>query len=198
MKISRYILFFSVITISFFCKSKNDDNRNIDTNLYEIKRNREDLSEILTEGNENQDLETNKNQSESPPKQYNISSRAISKDPDCPKCDIDLIWLADEHISRISYQEIYNVLCTISEECLDNVEFSEYSNKILHTILEHYTNDFMFICIENDSILKEYHFSELSNPLKYYNYQDVFKRIQSIDSKSIVKTKVLEALEEID
>ena len=115
----------------------------------------------------------------------------------CEKCNIKLVVEVEKNLDSLSYNHIYNLLCTIDESCSNNAEFSEFSNRMLFSVLQRYPTDFIKVLDKYPELQKNYLFKELSGPLLDYDIQWIIGRIKSAEVDGKVKRKAIESLQKI-
>ena len=55
---------------------------------------------------------------------------------DCKKCDIEKLLDLSENLENLNYETVKNFICTFDSTCINNIEFSEWSNELLFKLLE--------------------------------------------------------------
>ncbi len=60
---------------------------------------------------------------------HEVESNGVSDD--CEKCKIGLVADVEKNIDNLTEKKLLGFLSTFDESCVDNVEFSEYSNTVL-------------------------------------------------------------------
>ncbi len=112
----------------------------------------------------------------------------------CDKCDLEKVRIVNQHLDSLTYQMLTEFLCTFDNSCKNNVEYSEFSNETLFSVLEKAPNLFFQVMatrqIDNKIILKE-----IENPINdLINLQTVYDKTKIATTKTELKTKYLNAL----
>ena len=55
---------------------------------------------------------------------------------DCKKCDIEKLLDLSENLENLNYETVKNFICTFDSSCINNIEFSEWSNELLYKLVE--------------------------------------------------------------
>jgi len=112
----------------------------------------------------------------------------------CTHCNILVIKHTEDHINNLSYVDLQCFLKTFSKDCLNSIEYSEYSNDILYKVLEKYPENFIRCMTIEKTIDSNYILSELSTPLLDINCAVIFKKVQNASGSVLIKDKILKAL----
>jgi hypothetical protein len=108
------------------------------------------------------------------------------------KCDISILGQIDSNIENLTQKEIEDFLLTFDASCHDNVEYSEFSNELLFTILDKHTLTILTV-LENkrkDSKIEEI-LNGLSSPVNdSFNIEGLISRV----SKIIINNELREQL----
>ena len=120
----------------------------------------------------------------------------ITAQKECERCDIQKIKAVYENIDKLTYKIINEFLCTFDKSCELNVEYSEWSNEMLFTIIEKNT-DLYFEVLENlNQQKKDYLLKEIENPIHDgIDFQKIHDRIKSSNTTEELKNKYLTAME---
>lgn len=110
------------------------------------------------------------------------------------KCDLKKLIIIHEKIDSLSFQIVEDFLYTFDESCNINVEFSEWSNELLYSVLDKSTNLFFEVLnserIINDSCI----FKSFCDPVKDYDYQKYYNKIKFVETDENVKNLYQSAL----
>jgi len=115
----------------------------------------------------------------------------------CDKCKIEKVSDANAHLDSLTFQIVFDFLCTLDSTCKINVEFTEWSNEILFKIL--YKNPDLFFKailtgqLNNKAILKV-----IRSPLLDYNIQVIYDKVKSLKIQQEIKIEFLNALRVAD
>lgn len=121
------------------------------------------------------------------------------KDIECSQCDIEIVLKLDEQIDSVSYNLLYQFLCTFDHSCLNNLEYSQFSNEILYETLKKHPGAIIEIISKHPELNREYIYKEISSPLLDYDYNSIIKSLKSLDLNSNdeeVKIQVIKSLED--
>jgi len=112
----------------------------------------------------------------------------------CPHCDIENVKSTEENLKNLNKNEITCFLQGFNDSCKYNIEYSEYSNKVLFEVLQAYPKDFFSILSNNQQINKKYIYSEIANPIIDYDFGKIIDQIIAINLKSKTKNEVIKQL----
>ncbi|GAB5533751.1 MAG: hypothetical protein Roseis3KO_55280 [Roseivirga sp.] len=129
---------------------------------------------------------------------FQIVSKGVIESKSCDKCDITVISFTDQHLDSLGYQDIYDLLCTIETTCADNIEFSEYSNEVLHRVLFYYTADFVLVASKFPYLMSSGVYSMLTEPLIDYDFDKLSLRLDSIEGDPEIIGKIKTTLENVN
>jgi len=112
----------------------------------------------------------------------------------CDKCDVEKVRLVNQHLDSLTDQMLSEFLCTFDNSCKNNVEYSEFSNETLFTVLEKAPTLFFQVLttrqIDDKIILKE-----IENPINdLINLQAVYDKTKLATAKTELKSIYLNAL----
>lgn len=113
---------------------------------------------------------------------------------DCVLCNIKEVVKTEKKINNIKEVQIRKFLCTIKKECQTNIEFSEYSNKVLFALLDKHMNEVVKVLSDNKSMDMEYILFQVSNPLLDYNIKDLLLKVEKSGGKAEIKIQLINAL----
>jgi hypothetical protein len=112
---------------------------------------------------------------------------------DCKKCDIDKVKIVNEHLDSLTFQMIYDFLCTFDSSCRTNAEFSEWSNETIFKLLDKSPKLFFQVIVkgqvDNKLILRE-----VEGPIRDYDLQKIYNKIKTINVLSEIKIEYLDAI----
>jgi hypothetical protein len=109
-------------------------------------------------------------------------------------CNIEKVKYLDQNIYNAQPSEILSFLLTLSKECRNNVEFMEYSNEVLFTVLNSRTEVVINLVKSNKEIEMEEFFHYLRNPINdNIEPQQIVEKLNLIENDSL-KIKMLNAL----
>ena len=55
---------------------------------------------------------------------------------ECKKCDTNALLELSKNLDSLKYEYVLNFVCTFDSSCQNNVEFSEWSNRLLFKLVE--------------------------------------------------------------
>lgn len=112
------------------------------------------------------------------------------------KCDRAILLSTSNKIGQLTYKEITNFLLTFGKECKDNVEYSEWSNEILFSLLDKQTElTLKTIKKEENKIEKDEILNNLSEPV--HDKGDIKELIAKVDKVKLngrLKKEIIERL----
>ncbi|WP_276371745.1 hypothetical protein [Chryseolinea sp. H1M3-3] len=115
------------------------------------------------------------------------------------KCDGPVLSIIADKIGKANQKEIADFLLTFGEECRNNIEYSEWSNELLFSLLDKQT-DLTVNTIEKEEkrLEMEAILEDLSSPLLDPNIKDIISRIERVKIKKELKDKIIERLRTAD
>ncbi|WP_025667874.1 hypothetical protein [Aquimarina megaterium] len=128
-------------------------------------------------------------------KESKIETQEISSIESNKKCDIEKVISLKEQLPNVSNESIRAFLSTISADCKNNVEFSQFSNEVLFEVLEAKPIDVILIIGKENTIDKDEVYRMLESPInESVNLNKLIANIDEIKIQSTEKTKFLEVL----
>ena len=146
-----------------------------------------ELSELLG-ANEQESLPTESNEPE--PRKKTISLSSLEPTP----CNINVILYAYENIDSMSTEAIDIFLNVFSEECNNNVEFSEFSQEMIFEVFGKYPGEVAELITKNDYNMKAL-IAELEAPLLDPLVGPIISDFRSTEIKNAKIDSVIAALE---
>jgi len=177
------IIIASLIVIALACKGKVpespvEENSKVKTEIESA------VSDLLNEeSSEVAALDTLKLTS------YKLTSKT------CIKCSMEPLITVKKNIGILRYQDLYNFFCTFDDSCSNNVEYVEFSNKMLYKVLTKYPQDVVKILSE-EQFDREYILKAISSPLLDYNYEAIMNEIQKAPGDETIKQLMVESIRE--
>ncbi len=116
------------------------------------------------------------------------------------KCDGTVLLSTSEKIGKLNQKEVTEFLLTFGQECRNNVEYSEWSNELLFSLLDKQT-DLTVKTIEKEEKIIEMDefFDDLSSPIHDpINIKNIISKIEKIKFKKELKDKIIERLRTAD
>jgi hypothetical protein len=116
------------------------------------------------------------------------------------KCDGTVLSTIADKIGKAKQKEIADFLLTFGQECRNNVEFSEYSNELLFSLLDKQTGlTVKTIEKEEKRLEMEAILEDLSEPIHdMNNIKSIITRIEKVKIKKELKDKIIERLKTAD
>jgi len=113
---------------------------------------------------------------------------------DTIKCNILVIRQIEEKLKTLKSSEIRLFLSTFSKDCSHNIEYSEYSNKVLFKVLELYPAELIECISSNKEIDIDYILSEISIPLLDINGKRLLDIINKASGDARIKASLIIAI----
>ena len=112
------------------------------------------------------------------------------------KCDGTVVLSTKNAIGQLTREEVSDFLLTFGKECINNIEYSEFSNEVLFALLEEHTDltlttmEGMGKEIEIDVLLKE-----IASPLHdLIDIKGILEKVETAKVSKHFKSKVVEQL----
>jgi hypothetical protein len=112
------------------------------------------------------------------------------------KCDVTVLRMISMDIGKLNEDEIGDFLLTFGKECRSNVEYSEWSNELLFSLLDKQTElTLRTIEKERNRIEIEEILGELSSPVHDgIEIKELITRVEKLKIDEMLKKKVMERL----
>jgi hypothetical protein len=112
------------------------------------------------------------------------------------KCDVTILRMISMEIGELKQDEIREFLMTFGKECRNNVEYSEWSNELLFSLLDKQTVlTLRTIEKERNKIELEEILGELSSPVHDgIEIKELMTRVKKMTFDEMLKKKVIERL----
>lgn len=97
---------------------------------------------------------------------------------DCEKCNLNILLEVSENIENLNSKLISDFVCTFDSTCVNNAEFSEWSNELLFKVVK---NDINLLNKSLHELGYDYVLliaNELANPIIDVDYYSVYEIIQ--------------------
>ena len=127
---------------------------------------------------------------------FNITDRLIVVSM-CNKCDMDAVIEIEKSKGNLSYQRIYNLLCTLERSCQSNAEYSQESNRMLYLLLEKCPAALMDVLNLHPDLASPYFYDQISSPLLDYNCKSIDSAVRKTKGNTQVRQSVLKALSKV-
>jgi hypothetical protein len=111
----------------------------------------------------------------------------------CDKCNIDKVKAVNDHLNSLTFQIVSDFLCTFDSTCINNVEYSEWSNETLFKVLEKSPTIF-FKVLARGQVDNKLLLWEIANPIHEFDLQKIYNKVESASAPTDIKSKYLKAL----
>jgi len=118
-----------------------------------------------------------------------------NKSVDCKRCNISIVREVEADIEKLSDTQLKLFLCSFGDSCSNNIEFSEYSNKVLFDVLQNYPEKMIRVLGQDSNLDLAYLFSVLSSPLSDYDLDLIYKKVESCRGSEDIKRNILKSIE---
>ncbi len=111
----------------------------------------------------------------------------------CYKCDISKVLVVNENLNNLTLTMVSQFLYTFDSACVNNAEYSEWSNEILFKLIDEAPGIFFQVIemeINDDSAI----LNEIQNPVCDFDFQKIYDKIKTSTANADVKAKYLKAL----
>ena len=120
-------------------------------------------------------------------------STALATD-NCDKCDINKVKIVNAHIDSLTFQAVSEFLCTFDASCINNVEYSEWSNETLFKVLNKAPAIF-FQVIAKGQVDKNLLLKEVESPIHdLIDLSKTYNNLKSASAPSDTKSQFLNAV----
>lgn len=111
-------------------------------------------------------------------------------------CNTQILKETDKNIDKLSAEQVGRFLLTLSKECEESAEFSEWSNELLFDVLTRYPITVIQIMdygsVDNDEILQE-----IATPVNDgIDLNGILNKVKAVQSSGKSKAKVIAKLNE--
>jgi hypothetical protein len=111
------------------------------------------------------------------------------------KCDTAILVSTNDKSGKLNQEEIKDFLSTLGKDCKDNVEFSEWSNELLFTVLSKQTDltlkmiEKLEYKVELDVILEI-----LKSPISDINIKNILSQVNKVKINKGLKKQIINSL----
>jgi len=126
-----------------------------------------------------------------------LTESKISKEYQTDRCNIQSVVDVKMAITseKLNKDLLVKFLYSFDDSCKNNAEYSQFSNAILFTTLEHHSSLVIEILAENGELNHDYIFSEISRPIHDgIDLNKIFESVEKSESDAQIKDKLLESL----
>ncbi len=143
-----------------------------------------------------EEKKVNTSQIETPKIEIENKTEEISPTETNQKCDISKVASLKKELPNASKEAIQAFLSTISVDCKNNAEFSQFSNAVLFAVLYSKPMDVISTIEKEDIIDKNEIYKMLENPINdAIDLKDLVGVIDKLEIQNTDKTKILESLQ---
>jgi len=114
-------------------------------------------------------------------------------DKNCKKCDLEKVKTVNEHLDSLTFQIVNEFLCTFDNSCINNAEYSEWSNETLFKVLDKAPTIF-FQVVAKGQVDKKILLRQIENPINDIDIQIIYNKIKETKVPTDLKTEYLNAL----
>ncbi|HWA35055.1 MAG TPA: hypothetical protein VG737_13030 [Cyclobacteriaceae bacterium] len=116
------------------------------------------------------------------------------------KCDTNLLLSTSKRVGKLTHKEISDFLMTFGEECRTNVEFSEWSNEVLFSILDQQTDAILRVIDKGEKWLAiEVILESFSAPVnETVRISDLIQKVNATTISSKTKNQVIDRLKMVE
>lgn len=113
---------------------------------------------------------------------------------ECKRCDVNLLARLSQRIRSLTNQDIYDLLCTVDDECSDNVEFVELANDMLYQALMIYPRPIIAHLSRGSSFDNAFIYLQLETPILDYDFDHIADNINKIEGYEEYKIRIIAAI----
>ena len=116
------------------------------------------------------------------------------------KCDGTILLLTSERIGKLKQDEIRDFLLTFGPECKNNVEYSEWSNELLFSLLDKQT-ELTLKTIEKEQRQIEMNeiLNDLNSPINdLIDIKEIIVKVDNVNMNKRFKNRIIEQLKSAD
>ena len=116
------------------------------------------------------------------------------------KCDRTILLSTSNNIGQLTQKQIADFLFTFGKECRNNVEYSEWSNELLFSLLDKQTElTLKTIEKEEKKIEKDEILNDLSEPIHdMIDLKELIAKIDKVKMNGRLKNEIIEKLKSAD
>ncbi|MCX2682140.1 hypothetical protein OOZ15_19495 [Galbibacter sp. EGI 63066] len=133
-------------------------------------------------------------------KRKEVTSKEVTntiEKKDSIKCNIDVIVETYNNVSSLDNKMIELFLLTFDSECINNVEYMEFSNEVLFKVLHNEPGLVLKLMSEDSSLERKAILNTLANPINdEININDLINRIENIKTRDYIemRNQILDSL----
>ena len=123
-----------------------------------------------------------------------LTFTTVFAENNCVKCDLDKVKIVNEHIDSLTFKMVSDFLCTFDDSCINNVEYSEWSNETLFKVINKAPTLF-FKVIEKGQVDNNLLLKEIESPINdLIDLQGTYDKLNSTTVSPDIKSKYLNAV----
>ena len=175
--------------IVFSCQEKNKDAQEGKGLVLDYAS--PDLSGVLDTVNEKELL---KRANSSKANQVQIIRKTRIDEISGESCDALTLLYISQHLDSLTEEAVALFLSTFSEECRNNVEFSQWSNELLYKVIHADVNLYMKVLVDNKPDNLEIILNDLREPIIETDLPGLYDKIKTSMAPRELKEQHLEAI----
>lgn len=111
-----------------------------------------------------------------------------------PKCDANTLLAVSQNMDNLSLDLAVRFVDTFDKSCRNNVEFTEWSNKLLFQVIKKQTSLYFKALLKATDETKNEILYTFSSPLLDYNYQEIYDKVKATDVDTKIRQPYLDSL----
>ncbi len=119
---------------------------------------------------------------------------SITVATECKKCDVSLLARLGQRMRSLTNQDIYDLLCTIDNECSNNVEFVEIANNMVYQALLIYPRPMIVHLSRSDVFDNAFIYHQIETPILDYDFDNIAHNINKIEGYEEYKIRIIAAV----
>ena len=123
-----------------------------------------------------------------------ISYLSVLGQSECSHCNIEVLKRTESSIDSLSNKEVRLFLCSLDSSCVNNVEFSEWSNELLFKVLNKKAETFLMVLEGGENVNTVYILSEIEAPIIEIDIQSIYNKVKNLSDDYLNRNYVLNAL----
>jgi hypothetical protein len=125
----------------------------------------------------------------------NTTEYQKQKDIGCEKCKIEYARDIKLNIDNLTEEQISLFLCSFDEKCSKNVEFSQFSNKMLFLLMSRYPVQALKVMSEGKNLSMKSIQENLQSPISdNIDLKQLYKQIEEVEEYQEAKEIVLNSI----
>ena len=108
-------------------------------------------------------------------------------------CDINEVLKTEKKIGHVSTKQVFGFVCSLKMECQTNIEFTEFSNKVLFKLLDQ-EPEVLLSTLADSTLDKRFLYLQLSAPLLDYDIKTLIDKVKKSKGEESIKQQVISNL----